>query len=281
MRFKTTATLLSTGALGALAGRYYLKWRDDRLMVQRTRAELAAIRGGKETFHEGLTASLPEPVRRYFRHAIAPGTRLTRRVELEMNGQFNASSEGDRWLPMQARQVLAPGAGFVWEATVGSGFMTLRGADTLKDDDSLVAFWLHRLIPMVRESASPDLVRSAWGRAIEEYMWNPAGLLLDDTIQWEAPDDHTIRFSVQRLDFRQEVTMTLDATGRVIEVVAPRWGNVNDGKTYELIPFGGTLEADTTFNGFTIPSSLTVGWHFGTERYRPFFKATITRAIQY
>ena len=39
--------------------------------------------------------------------------------------------------------------------------------------------------------------------------------------------------------------------------------------------FGGELHAERRFGDFVLPSHASVGWWFGTPRYKPFFKALI------
>jgi len=64
----------------------------------------------------------------------------------------------------------------------------------------------------------------------------------------------------------------------VLEVVTMRWSDANPDKTFRLQPFGGNMEAETSFLGFTIPSLIKVGNHFGTDDYLPLFQAQITKA---
>lgn len=72
-----------------------------------------------------------------------------------------------------------------------------------------------------------------------------------------------------------EVRLTLDAKGRLRSVQTERWGNATDEKAFALIPFGGDIEEERQFGNMTIPTKMTVGWWYGTERYSPFFRATI------
>jgi hypothetical protein len=48
------------------------------------------------------------------------------------------------------------------------------------------------------------------------------------------------------------------------------------------VDFGGILEEEGTFCGYTIPTRLRIGWYFGSERFESegeFFRATIDDAI--
>jgi len=69
--------------------------------------------------------------------------------------------------------------------------------------------------------------------------------------------------------------------GRLKTFKLPRWGNP-DGAEFRYVDFGGIVEAEGTFCGYTIPTRLRIGWYFGTERFASegeFFRATIEDAI--
>ena len=80
--------------------------------------------------------------------------------------------------------------------------------------------------------------------------------------------------------FTGPVTFTIDGAGRLLTISLDRWGNP-DGREFRLIPFGAMVEAEQSFNGYSIPSRLRVGWYFGTERFASegeFFRCTIDHA---
>jgi hypothetical protein len=60
----------------------------------------------------------------------------------------------------------------------------------------------------------------------------------------------------------------------------PRWGNP-DGGPFRYVACGAFVEKADTFSGYTIPTRLRVGWHFGTERFETegeSFRVTIKSA---
>jgi hypothetical protein len=63
-------------------------------------------------------------------------------------------------------------------------------------------------------------------------------------------------------------------------VQTQRWGDQTDEKTFALIPFGGHPKEERRFGDYTIPTLVSVGWWYGTERYaeHEFFRATIHSA---
>jgi len=48
------------------------------------------------------------------------------------------------------------------------------------------------------------------------------------------------------------------------------------------VDFGGIVEEEGTFGGYTIPTRLRVGWHFHEGRFGPdgeFFRVTVDAAM--
>jgi hypothetical protein len=229
-------------------------------------------------FDPAMVADLPEIARRYFGHAIAPGTPLKTTVELAMDGTFRLGQTGRvQDYAMQARQILAPPDAFVWIARMRNGMFLISGSDALYRGHGWTRFWMFRALPLVQLAATDGLDRAAAARPALESIWAPASLLPQNGVVWEqtGPDTAQIIFADSRVS---PVDLTLDATGRVTQIVTQRWSDVNPWQTFRLQPFGGTMRAEATFEGFTIPSDVQVGNNFGTPAFDGFFIGTITAA---
>ena len=216
---------------------------------------------GTGTFSEETVASMPEPARRYFMHAIEPGTPIAARAQLSMHGSIRAAS----WLPFRANEILVPTRGFVWRALVA---WLLR----VDDYDRGTKLSLLGLIPLMH-ARGDDIVRSAAGRAAAEAIWVPSVLL---GAQWGGDDEGR---AVARLG-DHELKLRLDASGAVREMSLQRWGNP-DRKRWRFVTFGAVVEEERSFGGYTIPSKMRAGWHFGTQRFAregEFFRVTIVAA---
>jgi hypothetical protein len=76
-----------------------------------------------------------------------------------------------------------------------------------------------------------------------------------------------------------KLAMNLEQSGAVESVCLDRWGNA-DGGDFKMMPFGGTMESEKTFGGYTIPTRIRVGWNFGNDKFEKgeFFRAEITNA---
>ena len=75
--------------------------------------------------------------------------------------------------------------------------------------------------------------------------------------------------------------MTVNGTGRLQAVELDRWGNPDHGP-FRLTRFGGFVDEESTFGGYTIPSRLRIGWHFGSDRFArdgELFRVTIDDAV--
>ncbi len=268
-----TAVLL----VGAIASAY-LSYRRASGEAEQAMTSIAA-RAAKPLglFDESMVEGLPEIARRYFKHAIEPGTLLYTSVRLEMSGTFLLGDKSSyRTYSMTARQMLTPPSEFVWIPSMQSGMMQISGSDALVQGKSWTRFWINGLVPVVNQMASPDLNRSALTRAAMEAIWVPASLLPGTGVTWEQTGPDTARLTFPT--GIEPIDLTLGASGNVLNIATLRWSDANPDKTFQLQPFGGTMLAETTFEGFTIPTDIRVGNHFGTGNYLPFFQAHVTLA---
>jgi hypothetical protein len=237
-----------------------------------------SLQGDAQTttvFAPAMIADLPEPVQRYFLHAIAPGTPLANSVELSMTGNIRLSPE-QAWMPLQAEEILST-KGFVWKAVAGQGVMQMCGADYYTNGNGRMRFSLWGLIPVVN-AHSPDVRRSAIGRWVGEYFWLPAALLPTQGVHWQVIDHNTIQANLTANSEPMTLTFEIDSQGKLHRSSILRWGNQTEEGHYAQIPFGGEYQAEQTFAGYTIPTQMGAGWWIGTERYFEFFQVAIAQA---
>jgi hypothetical protein len=218
-------------------------------------------------------ASVPEPARRYLEHAVAPGTPLASAVRLRMHGNIKLG----RWLPFRAEQVTHVERGFVWAATVPlCGAPLIRGFDRLVDGTGEMQWKLLGIVPMMTASG-PDITRSAVGRFEIESFWLPS-LLVRQDVRWTSKDARHAAATFGREP--EPVEFEIDEHGRARSVRMQRWGNPDSG-AFGRVAFGGVLDSEATFGGYTIPTRVRAGYYFGTPRFESdgeFFRATIEQA---
>lgn len=227
-------------------------------------------------FTQEMVADLDKPVQKYLLHAIAPGTPLATYVELKMSGSFRLKPDTD-WLMMQASQIISTSPGFVWKATVGNSLKQFSGADYYSKGKGKMRFSIWGLLPVVN-AQNNNINRSGIGRLGGEYIWLPSALLPQNQVAWQAINNHTIQADFTVDNEPISLTLTIDSEGKLLKFSLPRWGDRTEQGDWQYIPFGGEVQAEKTFGGYTIPATINAGWWFGTENYVEFFRATIEQA---
>ena len=223
-------------------------------------------------FDPASLSAVEEPVQRYLNHALAPGAVVCRRPAVEHGRAHQGGSlarvrrrAGD----VAQTATASPGPperGWAPFGRCGSSTAIARAPVRPKDDSLGRLRFMH--------ADDQDTARSAAGRAAVESIMDPASLLPDNGVSWQAEGDDLI---VARFDVppeRAEVRLRINATGALRSVEIMRWGNVGQDR-FGYIPFGGDIHAERRFGDLVLPSELTIGWWYGTARYRPFFVATI------
>jgi hypothetical protein len=216
-------------------------------------------------------AGLPETARRYLTHAIAPGTPRASAVRLRMHGDIKLGG----WHPFVAEEVIRWDRGFIWKARVSMKGLPVLGSDRWIDGEGSMRWKLLGLIPVMTGSG-PDISRSALGRVQAEAVWMPS-VLLGPGVRWHSPDATHTEATLTLRGQEARVTLGTDEAGRLKTVSLQRWGNPDKGDARQ-VPFGGLVEDEATFEGYTLPSKLRLGWYFGTERFESegeFFRVTL------
>ncbi len=222
-----------------------------------------SVEPGREIFTADRIASLSADAQRYLSHAIAEGTVLARAVRLRMEGEIKLKN----WAPFRAEQVITINHEMIWRATARMGGLPISGYDRLLDGAGEMKWKLLGLIP-VMSATGGDVTRSAKGRLAAESIWLPSMLC-------ESPWNEN-RAHVKGMD----VEFGIAESGRLESVSLERWSDFG-GESYRDQPFGGVVEEERAFGGYTMPSHVRVGWFFGSDRFESegeFFRAEVTSA---
>lgn len=268
----TGALLLVAAAAGVGVG----LWTSaaDRRHAAALAERLLEPAGPVARYDPAMVADLPDIAQRYFAAALAPGTPLHRQVRLRMEGDFIMNGTPR---PMQARQVLAPGRGFVWEAEIGRGPMGFAGSDGWEaGTDSWTKFWLMGVVPLARLRGGADHARAAATRGLVEAIWVPAALLPQNGAVWQALGPDVAEIGFPAFPDIAPLQLTLDAKGLPVAVATMRWSDANADRSYRLQPFGGRLAGHAAHDGTTIPTEVEIANLFGTDEEAVFFIGRLT-----
>jgi hypothetical protein len=229
---------------------------------------------GQARFKSTQLSELPEGARRYLRHAIADETPLAGAVRLRMHGEIKLKG----WCQFSAEQVIRWERGMIWRANVHIYGVSIRGGDSFVDGVGAMRWKLFGAIPIINASGA-DITRSAAGRVNIESIWLPSALCGDD-ISWTEPDVSHPHARFTAHGETADIDYSIDQRGRLETVNMPRWGNPGGGD-FRYANCGGFVDQEGSFGGYTIPTRMRVGWHFGTEKFESegeFFRVTIDDA---
>jgi hypothetical protein len=223
---------------------------------------------------------LPAAAKRYLEHAIAPGTEIASAVRWKMHGEIKLK----KWIPFTAEQVVCWEHGLIWSATAWmNGFLPIVGSDRIINGIGAMQWKLLGLFPVMTASGA-DITLSSIGRLQSESVCLPS-VFCGDNVSWTSTEsselDSNLHSSFVVQGNRAELDFTIDRTGRLKTFKLPRWGNP-DGAEFCYVDFGGILEEEGTFCGYTIPTRLRIGWYFGSDQFESegeFFRATINEAV--
>jgi hypothetical protein len=225
-------------------------------------------------FDPNAFSSLPEPAQRYLCHAIAPGTPLASAVKMTSHGEIKLKG----WSPFTAEQVNRIDGRLLWTATIRQSGMPITGFDSLIGGEARMNWRLFGFIPIANADGD-DVTQSGIGRYQGEAVWLPS-LLCDSSVTWESSGPNQVTANLSTLGRNTRLSLTIDGDGRLEQLAFLRWGNPN-GSDFHNEDYGAVIEEERTFGGYTVPSKLTVGWYFGTGRFKSegeYFRATIDSA---
>jgi hypothetical protein len=239
--------------------------------VRKDWAELCAPTTHPTVFNPAVVAGLPEPVRRYLAHAIAPGTPLWQSVEVSMVGHIKIGA----WRPFTATQVVAQPRGYIWAANARLFGIPVMGYDRLSGGTGEMRWRLLDLLSVV-STDGPDMARSAAGRLASEIALIPTAFGGATWIGGDRPDTAVASWGSGEQEERVE--LHLGPAGQLRSVLMQRWGNP-DGRPFDRYPFGVTVDGERTDAGVTLPAVVRAGWWRGTDRQDSgeFFRARITK----
>lgn len=214
-----------------------------------------------------MVACLTGAAQRYLEHAIAADAIPAYAVRLRMHGEIKLKG----WFPFAAEQVIHKDMGMIWQAVARCYGIPIHATDSCLGGKGATIVKALGLIPLVNATGD-DIDRSAAGRANIETIWLPSLLGRKDVV-WTSPEPLRAHASFTSYKESAEIDYMLDEGGALQSVSMPRWSNLNS-PMFGYIAFGAAVDEERTFQGYTIPTKVRVGWQ-GDE----FFRATIDDAV--
>ena len=200
---------------------------------------------------------LPVPVRRSLQRSGVVGTEVPSTVVVRQRGRIR-TDEDARWLRFVAtQQYEVDPPGFVWNASLKIGGLTVgKAIDTLDDGHGHMTVKLLGAFTVVDE-AGPELDQGTALRWLNETMWFPA-VWATDAIAWEPIDDMSARASVTVGDLTVDAVFVFDGEGRLVDCRAYRY--FIDSERRLMAPWSTPLSDHESFGDVYLPSAGSAVW---------------------
>jgi hypothetical protein len=254
-------------------------WSAHRRRLQNAGRRLD-VRPGHETFSEEMLAGLPDPARRYLRHAIRPGAVLASQVRLTLQAgvKIRKTDQEAPYRTYRFEEVLTAGRGLWGRGWVEGASLPKSASFWYSDGDAAGRDALLDVYPTLQNSGA-EFTRVLKSRFLYELTWIPTAFLPQRGARWEALDDERARVMVELDGEIMTLELRVDADGRLLEAAADRWGSVGNAQGhFSYIPFGMAVDEEKTFGDYTIPTILWGGWWYRTERYVESTRAIVETA---
>lgn len=273
----TLAGLASLGVAvwGAGQWRWSVKTRTliDRLDAAREQAPA-------QRFDPDELRNLPEPVARYLRLVLPPGTPIVRAVELTHLGTFNMGQSAEQWRPFTSRQyVITRRPGFVWDGRVDM----LPGLRVLVHDayiagEGILEPAIGGLFTLDKLIDRGEVARGELMRYFAEAAWYPTALLPSQGTHWEAIDDSLARATMVDGSLKLTMTFEFGSDGLIEAVRSDSRGRTLNGAIV-MTPWEARVFDYQRRGGMLVPTAGEVAW-LAPEGRMPYWRGSVT-SIEY
>lgn len=219
---------------------------------------------GETLFFQTQVAEQPEVVRRYFQWTFDDGTPIAHAARFLMTGRIRLG-RGKPWMPHHSEEVIRPGEGFLWTASV-SGSLPISGSDSFMDGQGAMQWRLLSLLP-VMTAANDNITRAARWRFVAEYIFVPGALLPSERVKWEATGDHSANVTIYHDGIAHPMHLDFDLEGMPRKVSFERWGDFeSEGGIWQPIPYAVRCKGVFRKGGYSLPRQYAASWWADTDR---------------
>lgn len=221
-------------------------------------------------FGAELARPLSEPARRWLLHSVDVNTPMYTRVDLELEGHLKIGT----WRPFTAHLMVRPHHGYRWSVSTHIGGVRVDGLESMSPAIAHRTWEAAGLVPVLRTSGA-DLLNSAAGRLAADSVFVPTAF---DRATWEPSVDPDSAFATWRIGSRVDrVRLDVAPSGRLRSVSLRRWGSP-PGASYGRHPFSMRFEQEVSYDGVTIPRTLTAAWQVEGRPAEDVLRAQVTSA---
>lgn len=209
---------------------------------------------------------LPASVTKYLRLVLRPGEPRIELGSLEQTGRLRTDGTSVRWLPFDAKHVVAPPAtGFVWSARVQLGpLLHVRVRDALVAGEGSGHVSLLSAITVASDGATYEVNSGSLHRYLAEAVWYPTALLPSPALRWSDIDETRALATLTDHGVTVSLEFRFNKAGEVAGIFTPaRWGSF-DG-AYKQVPWEGHFRKYEEIGGMLVPSEGEVGWYVDGE----------------
>lgn len=171
-------------------------------------------------------------------------------------------SANAQWQSFTADQTITvDGCAFDWRARSGPGGMvTIQ--DGLIDGVGRLRVRALGIIPIATLAPSDALTRGEMIRYLAEIVWAPDAILQNADLCWREVGPDRLVVSAGSGGARAEVTLTLNAAGRIAEAFSPDRGALINGVSIPT-PWRGVFSDYRLHDGRWLPFAGEVAWGSG------------------
>jgi hypothetical protein len=195
-------------------------------------------------------------------------------IKLEQTGEMKLGLHSKTWLPFRAQQSMSiKSCAFSWRAKFWPfGFLSV--VDALEADRGQLNVTAFGLIPLVRTPPTAALTKGEMLRYLAELPFAPDAMLHNTSLTWRELGSNQFAVSQGQASARAEVIFTLDADGRVGDVMAqdrPRSATPPVLPT----PWHGTFSDYRCYEGRWLPCAGQVAWVIDGQEV-PYWRGIVT-----
>jgi hypothetical protein len=211
--------------------------------------------------HDDLR-TLPEPVSRYFEHALAEERRAIHAVGMTQRGMLRTDPRRQRWMKFRAEHVVAPQSrSFCWDARVRVGpLLHVQVRDRYASGVGSGQVRLLSAFTVASDANRPELNAASLHRYLAEAVWYPTALLPSAGVRWSPVDDRTALATLSDRGNAVSLEFRFNDLAEVVGVYAEgRWSKTANG--FERMPWEGHFSGYRRHQGLLVPAAGEVGWY--------------------